>query len=84
MPGVGVAVGVEVGVGGGVGVGVGDAHPSNTARPKSGRVRFNKDLGLGFCQDTCFPMPISGGLGIGLLKGYGMVLTAKHFDPFSG
>ena len=69
MPGVGVAVGVAVGVGIGVEVGVGDAHPSNTARPKSGRVRFNMDLGVELCQDTCFPAPISGRLVIGLLNG---------------
>ncbi len=59
-PGVGVAVGVEVGVGSGVGVGVGDAHPRSTARARIGRVRFNMNLGVGLCQDTCFPAPASG------------------------
>ena len=84
MPGVGVAIGVEVGVGSGVGVGVGDAHAINTARPKSGRVRLNRNLGVKLCQDTCFLALTSGRLAIGLLNGYGTALTAEHLDSLSG
>ena len=84
MPGVGVAIGVEVGVSSGVGVEVGDAHATNTAKPKSSRVRLTRNLGVKLCQDTCFLVLTSRKLAIGLLNRYGTVLTAEHLDSLSG